>query len=172
VKSPGENQGSTFVVALPISYLQEETQRVSQPTIATQALDTIELPRLDNVSVLIVDDEPDGRTLIGRILEGRGALPTCASSAEEALAHLRRERYDILLSDIGMPDVDGYELIRQVRALESDRRAPIPAIAITAYARSEDRQRSLLAGYQMHMAKPIEARELVAAIASLLSVSQ
>jgi signal transduction histidine kinase/ActR/RegA family two-component response regulator len=172
VKSPGENLGSTFVVALPISYLQEETQRLRQPTIATQALDTIELPRLDKVTVLIVDDEPDGRMLIARILEGRGALPTCASSAEEALAHLRRERYNILLSDIGMPDLDGYELIRQVRALDSDRRAPIPAIAITAYARTEDRQRSLLAGYQMHLAKPIEARELVAAIASLLSVSQ
>lgn len=172
VKSPGENLGSTFVVALPISYLQEETQRLRQPTIATQALDTIELPRLDNVTVLIVDDEPDGRTLTARILEGRGAVPTCASSAEEALAHLRRDRYNILLSDIGMPDVDGYELIRQVRALDSDRRAPIPAIAITAYARTEDRQRSLLAGYQMHLAKPIEARELVAAIASLLSVSQ
>jgi len=172
VKSPGENLGSTFVVALPISYLQEETQRLKQPTFSTQSLDAIELPRLDNVAVLIVDDEPDGRALIARILEGRGAKTTCSSNAEEALACLQRERFDIVLSDIGMPGVDGYELIRLIRALESDRRAPTPAIAITAYARSEDRQRSLLAGYQMHLAKPIEARELVAAIASLLSVSQ
>ena len=172
VKSPGENLGSTFVVALPISYVQEDTRRLRQPAISTQALDTIELPRLDDVAVLIVDDEPDGRTLISRILEGRGARPTCASSAEEALACLQRDRFNILLSDIGMPDVDGYEFIRKVRALESGGRAAIPAIAITAYARTEDRQRSLLAGYQMHLAKPVEARELVAAIASLLSVSQ
>jgi CheY-like chemotaxis protein len=172
VKSPGENLGSTFVVALPISHVQEETRRPRQPTISTLALDAIELPRLDNVAILIVDDEADGRMLIARILEGRGAQPTCASGAEEALACLQRNRFNILLSDIGMPDVDGYELIRQVRALEADRRAPIPAIAITAYARTEDRQRSLLAGYQMHLAKPVEARELVAAIASLLSVSQ
>lgn len=172
VKSPGENKGSTFVVALPISYVQEDTQRRGRPPPATEKLDAVELPRLDGITVLIVDDEPDGRTLVARILEGRGAKPTCASSAEEALDHLRREHFDILLSDIGLPEKDGYELIREARALDADRNSPIPAIAVTAYARTEDRQRSLLAGYQMHIAKPIEARELVAGIASLLKLTQ
>ena len=85
---------------------------------------------------------------------------------------LQRERFDILLSDVGMPHVDGYELIRRARMLDRARTNPLPAIAVTAYARSEDRQRSLLAGYQMHLAKPVEARELIAAIASLLHLSR
>jgi signal transduction histidine kinase/CheY-like chemotaxis protein len=168
VKSAGENQGSTFVLALPVSYVQEDTERLKRPTVTAEALDAIELPSLAGVAVLIVDDEPDGRALIARILEGRGAAATCASNAGEALTHLRATHFNILLSDIGMPDVDGYRFIRKVRELDSHRQGPIPAIAVTAYARSEDRQRSLLAGYQMHLAKPIEARELVAAIASLL----
>ena len=172
VKSPGENQGSTFVVALPISPIQEDTHRIKRLPTLSDPLEAIELPRLEGVKVLIVDDEPDGRALVARILEGRGAHPVCASNAAEALALLQRDVFDILLSDIGMPDVDGYELIRKVRALDADRPGPIPAIAVTAYARPEDRQRSLLAGYQMHLAKPVEAREIVAAISSLLRLSR
>jgi CheY-like chemotaxis protein len=122
--------------------------------------------------VLIVDDEADGRALIARILEGRGARPTCAADAAEALRYLSERRFDVLLSDIGMPDVDGYELMRRVRALDRSTIGPLPAIAVTAYARAEDRQRSLLAGYHMHLSKPIEARELVAGIASLLRLSR
>jgi CheY-like chemotaxis protein len=118
--------------------------------------------------VLIVDDEPDGRQLMVRILEGRNARVTAVAGGVEALELLKREHFDILVSDIGMPGLDGYELMRRARALDSSRSGPIPAIAVTAYARAEDRQRSLLAGYQMHLAKPIEARELVAGIASLL----
>jgi CheY-like chemotaxis protein len=85
---------------------------------------------------------------------------------------MRQERFDLLLSDIGMPEMDGYELMRQVRQLDTQRTGPIPAVAVTAYARPEDRQRSLLAGYQMHLSKPIEARELIAGIASLLHLSR
>ncbi|MBX5461843.1 MAG: PAS domain S-box protein [Steroidobacteraceae bacterium] len=173
VKSPGENQGSTFVVVLPVSHVQEEDVSHRHRTeIHSDPLQTIELPRLNEVDVLIVDDEPDGRALIARILDGRGARTTCATSAEEALQRLRERQYDILLSDIGMPDMDGYELMRQVRNLDTSRASPIPAIAVTAYARAEDRQRSLLAGYQMHLSKPIEARELIAAISSLLRLSR
>jgi len=172
VKSAGENQGSTFVVALPVSHVRsEDTTRVQPAPVVADPLEAIELPRLDGVRVLIVDDEPDGRALIARILEGRGADPISAPSAEEALALLPRERVDILLSDIGMPDMDGYELMRRVRLLDGTRVNPIPAIAVTAYARPEDRQRSLLAGYHMHLSKPIEARELVAGIASLLRLT-
>jgi PAS domain S-box-containing protein len=174
VKSPGENQGSTFIVMLPVSHVRsEDAVRGQRSAVAADPLEAIELPRLEDVAVLIVDDEPDGRALVARILEERGARPRCVSSAPEALELLTRERFDILLSDIGMPDMDGYELMRRVRLLDASRPAgPIAAIAVTAYARPEDRQRSLLAGYHMHLSKPIEARELVAGISSLLRLTR
>ena len=173
VKSPGENQGSTFVVVLPVSHVRAEALPDGRRATAPDPLEAIQLPRLDNVRVLVVDDEADGRALIARILEDHGAQPTCASDAVEALQYLARDRFEVLLSDIGMPDMDGYELIRQLRARESSSSGDrIAAIAVTAYARPEDRQRCLLAGYQMHLAKPIEARELVAGIASLLHLSR
>jgi CheY-like chemotaxis protein len=108
---------------------------------------------------------------MARILEGRGALIAAVGSAREALEALQKETFDLMLSDIGMPDMDGYQLIREARKL-NERAGRIPAIAVTAYARAEDRQRSLLAGYQMHIAKPVDARELIAAIAGLLTVSR
>jgi CheY-like chemotaxis protein len=105
-------------------------------------------------------------------LAERGARTTCVSSAAKALEVLAAQRFDILLSDIGMPDVDGFELIQRVRLMDASRSGPIPAIAITAYARPEDRQRSLLAGFNMHLSKPIEAGELIASIAGLLRLSR
>jgi PAS domain S-box-containing protein len=170
VKSAGENQGATFAIALPVSHVTgEEMERSQRLPVLADPLEAIELPRLDGSSVLIVDDEPDGRQLMARILEGRGARVTAVAGGAEALELLKHQPFDILVSDIGMPGLDGYELMRRVRLLDSGRSpGPIPAIAVTAYARAEDRQRSLLAGYQMHLAKPIEARELVAGIASLL----
>jgi PAS domain S-box-containing protein len=173
VKSGGENQGSTFVIALPVSHVgRDERERARPSASSADPLDAIELPRLDDVTVLIVDDEPDGRALIARILEGHGAKAQCAASAQEALQMLQQQKVSIMLSDIGMPEMDGYELMRRVRLLDAARGTPLPAIAVTAYARPEDRQRSLLAGYQMHLAKPIEARELIAAIASLIRLSR
>jgi PAS domain S-box-containing protein len=169
VKSAGANQGTTFVIALPVSHVsEEEVERSQRLPVLADPLEAIELPGLDGASVLIVDDEPDGRQLMVRILEGRSARVTGVASGAEALELLKRQHFDILVSDIGMPGLDGYELMRRARSLDSSRPGPIPAIAVTAYARAEDRQRSLLAGYQMHLAKPIEARELVAGIASLL----
>lgn len=168
VKSAGQNLGSRFIVALPVAHVRsDDPAREPRPAMPFDPLE-MELPDLSGVSVLIVDDEPDGRALIARIVEGRGASATCAASAEDALQHLSAAHFDVLLSDIGMPNVDGNELIRRIRALDGQRSRPIMAIAITAYARPEDRQRSLLAGYQMHLSKPIEARELIAGIASLL----
>jgi CheY-like chemotaxis protein len=173
VKSPGEGQGSTFIVSLPVAHVRsEEVARVQKAVVAVDPLEAIELPRLDDIEVLVVDDEPDGRGLIARILEGRGARTTGAASAAEALELMSSQRFDVLLSDIGMPEMDGYELMRRVRLLDMARNGPIAAIAVTAYARPEDRQRSLLAGYQMHLSKPIEARELVAGIASLLRLTR
>lgn len=169
VKSAGENLGSTFVVSLPVPHARSDDEtRFQHLTINADHLDAVELPRLDDVAVLLVDDEADGRTLLARILEARGARISCAVTAAEALQLMETQRFDILLSDIGMPDMDGYELMRCVRSLASFRSHPIPAIAVTAYARSEDRQRSLLAGYHMHLSKPIDARELVAGVASLV----
>jgi PAS domain S-box-containing protein len=173
VKSPGENQGTTFIVALPISHVRADERYPCDPrAVASNPRDLMELPTLSNVRMLVVDDESDGRAFIARILEDRGASVTCASSAREALEALSRNHFDLLLSDIGMPDMDGFELIRRVRALDKSRAGPIPAVAITAYARAEDRQRSLLAGFHMHLSKPIEARELIASIAGLIHLSQ
>jgi PAS domain S-box-containing protein len=173
VKSPGENQGSTFIVSLPISHVRAEDHEERQRVRSGDPVDSIELPRLDHIHVLIIDDEPDGRALIARLLEERGARVVCASSAKEGLEELERERFDILLSDIGMPDVDGFEVIREVRRLDRARSGgPLPAVAITAYARPEDRQRSLLAGFHIHLSKPIETRELIASIAGLLHLSR
>jgi PAS domain S-box-containing protein len=173
VRSPGENLGTTFTVALPISVMQpEDTGHFKSLAATPDALIGIELPRLDDICVLVVDDELDARDLIARILEGCGARTLCVPNAVAALETLCRERVDILLSDIGMPHMDGYEFIRRVRALDAPNIRRVPAIALTAYARPEDRQRSLLAGYQMHISKPVEARELIAGIASLLRVSR
>jgi PAS domain S-box-containing protein len=171
VKSPGENLGSTFIVVLPISHVRADTVEVSEKRTHAESVEQIELPRLDGIRVLIVDDDPDGRTLVARILEGQGVSVVCASNAMEALALLSREHFDLLLSDIGMPELNGFELIRQVRNLDKSRSGPLPAIALTAYARAEDRQRALLAGFHMHLSKPIEARELIASIAGLLHLS-
>jgi CheY-like chemotaxis protein len=172
VKSFGENQGTTFIISLPISLVRQSEQPTLRRQSVGEEIETLELPELKDVRVLIVDDEVDGRMLMARILEERGARPLCASSAEEGLAALSREHFDVLLSDIGMPDTDGYDFIREVRRLDPLRSRPIPAVAITAYARAEDRQRSLLAGFHMHLSKPVEARELIASIAGLLQLAR
>jgi CheY-like chemotaxis protein len=115
----------------------------------------------------VVDDEPEARELMERLLVDCEAAVTTGASPAEALAHLRAERYDVLISDIGMPGADGYDLIRQVRALPAEAGGRIPALALTAFARAEDRTRAVLAGYQVHLAKPVEPAELVALVGSL-----
>ena len=127
------------------------------------------LPRLDGLSVLVVDDEYDARRLMKRFLELRGATVTTAASTEEALEILTHTPPDVLLSDIGMPDQDGYELIRRVRSLPQDEGGQTPAAAVTAFARSDDRAKALLSGFQMHLAKPVDPVELLAAVARLAS---
>ena len=170
VKSPGENMGSTFVVSLPVISVNASSEHHRERSEADiQNISVVDLPRLDGVRVLIVDDEEDGRTLLARILQGRGANVVCVNSAPAALETIKSQPFDLMLSDIGMPEVDGYELMRQIRGLGKPL-SQIPAIAVTAYARSEDRQRSLLAGFQMHISKPLETPELIAAIASQLQM--
>ena len=170
VKSPGEGMGSTFIVALPISVIRSEDNRVERPAFSDVDVSTIELPSLSGVRALVVDDQLDARILICRLIEEYGGRCMLAESGADALKAIVEEDVNILISDIGMPDFDGYELIRKVRTLHDGRIRNIPAIALTAYARNDDRQRALLAGFQMHVSKPVEPRELIAGIASLLNL--
>jgi len=120
--------------------------------------------------VLLVEDDHDARDLIARILRERGAAVTAASSAAEAVDAYKIDRPDLLISDIGMPEEDGYSLLARLRALDAasgSAVARLPAVALTALARAEDRRRAILAGFQVHLAKPIEPAELVATIANL-----
>jgi CheY-like chemotaxis protein len=117
--------------------------------------------------VLVVDDDNDARQLVASILEDCGCRTTLAQSAQEAMTKLTEEVPDLLLSDIGMPGEDGYELIRKVRALPPTKGGDIPAAAITAFARPEDRRRMLNAGYSIHIPKPVEPAELVAVVSTL-----
>jgi PAS domain S-box-containing protein len=171
VKSAGEGHGATFIVALPISVvLTDDLGRTQRPAFSDIEVSSIELPSLAGVKALVVDDQADARILICRLIEEHGGRCILAESGPDALAKVTDEDVNILVSDIGMPEFDGYELIRQIRALHDSRLRNLPAIALTAYARTDDRQRALLAGYQMHVAKPVEPRELVAGIASLLNL--
>jgi CheY-like chemotaxis protein len=125
------------------------------------------MPSLDGLRILVVDDDADAREVVSTILEQAGAEVATASSAPQAIDLVERWGPNVLISDIGMPNQDGYDLIRKVRARSSDRASQIPAIALTAFARSQDRMKALSAGYQMHVPKPIEPLELVTVIASL-----
>jgi CheY-like chemotaxis protein len=122
---------------------------------------------LEDMRVLIVDDEPDARELIKRVLLQCNAKVSTAANAAEGLKILQAEKLDVLVSDIGMPGMDGYQFIREVRKLPESAGGRTPAIALTAFARSEDRTRAMLAGYQVHISKPIEPQELIATVGSL-----
>jgi PAS domain S-box-containing protein len=159
-ESDGKGKGATFVVELPL--LQ---QRVSEPGAPPVVERVTATPRLDGLVVLVVDDEPDARELISVILGEQGAACTVVASAAEALDAIKRQRPDVLVSDIGMPEMDGYALIKKVRASKEFGR--IPAVALTAYARADDARKAFLAGYQMHVAKPVEPGTLVAVVADL-----
>jgi PAS domain S-box-containing protein len=169
-ESPGEAQGSTFTVLLPVAPVyKDQTGGARVHPAARDTLPSYDCPeRLDGLKVLVVDDEPDTRELLRVGIERCGAEVFAAASASEALEALTAFAPDVLISDIGMPGVDGYELIRRVRALPDDGGGRVPAIALTAYARVEDRMRALRAGYHMHVPKPVELAELVAVAASLI----
>lgn len=176
VKSPGKGMGSTFTITLPISastHSADFEHKVDRqhPRTPSSATPAIEPPRVDGLRVLVVDDDADARLIMSQILGGGGAVVTTASSVPEAMVELQRARPEIILSDIGMPDEDGYDLIRKVRALSPENGGRIPAVALTAFARSEDRQRALLAGFQIHVAKPVEPSELLTVCSSIAQSS-
>ncbi len=167
--SQGEGQGSTFTVRLPVTpvYQVDETQGHVHPGARDLLPDHGCPDRLDGLTVLIVDDERDTRELLKTSLEHCGARVFAVGSGAETFKALGDFKPDLLISDIGMPEKDGYELIREIRTLTAEQGGAIPAIALTAYARVEDRLRALRAGYQMHVPKPVELAELVAVVASL-----
>jgi len=166
VESPGEGQGSTFVVSLPLQALRETPDRQHPSGVRVRAAGQSDID-LSGIKVLVIDDEPDARELVKRVLSRSKALVFSAATADAGFELLQSERSDVLISDIGMPGKDGYQLMREIRALPESRGGRISAIALTAFARSEDRTKAMLAGYQVHLAKPIEPRELVAAVRSL-----
>jgi PAS domain S-box-containing protein len=167
--SPGAGQGATFTIVLPVVplYQLDAAGARVHPT-ARELLPSTECgDRLDGLKILVVDDEEDTRELLQTSLNECGAQVTVAGSTAEAFDAMRASVPDVLISDIGMPDQDGYDLMRQLRALPIESGGKVPAIALTAYARVEDRLQALRAGYQMHVPKPVELAELVAVVVSL-----
>jgi CheY-like chemotaxis protein/two-component sensor histidine kinase len=167
--SAGEGKGATFFVCLPIMVMRETPETNDKQHPRSDVLDP-DLDRyqvnLGGIRVLVVDDEQDATKLVKRVLEECKAEVAEATSASQAIEILSNGDFDVLVSDIGMPGEDGYQLIRKVRGLPNNNRG-IPALALTAFARSEDRRRAAMAGFQTHLSKPVDAPELLATVANL-----
>ncbi|HEU0035135.1 MAG TPA: response regulator [Kofleriaceae bacterium] len=162
--SAGAGRGATFTVRLPLAAVRTAQQAVVAPASPT----TFEpAPQLRGLRVIAVDDERDANELLHAVLATSGVEVTTATSAAQVLELLPRIRPDVLISDIGMPDVDGYDLIQQVRRLPADDGGRVPAVALTAYARSQDRARAFLAGFDVYLTKPIDPAELTALLVNL-----
>ena len=167
--SDGEGKGAEFIVQLPISAAFRSAQTGSGVRLlpGTGADTSGAMPSLAGLRVLLVDDEPDAREMVAAILSEAGAEVISASGAQQAFELVVQRKPDALISDISMPGEDGYELIRKVRTLSAEQGGQVPAIALTAYARTQDRLKVLSAGYQMHVTKPVEPVELATVVASL-----
>jgi K+-sensing histidine kinase KdpD/ActR/RegA family two-component response regulator len=169
VQSAGKNQGSTFIVRLPSGI---QTSAAVPQLIAAESVPDSKGPqqsiRLDGVRVLVVDDESDSRDVMAQALGDCGALVTLAENARDALTILERSEVDVLLADVAMPDEDGYALIRKVRASTAGRIATIPAAAVTAHARDDERRLALSAGFHLHLAKPFEIAQLTRTVRELV----
>jgi len=167
-ESGGPQQGSTFIVDLPLADERRDPARRQEREREIERRGAVRnVARLEGIRVLLVEDDEDSRKLLGLMLKKQGAEVTSASSSAEALSAFGQILPDVVLSDIGMADEDGYELMRKVRALPAEGGGLTPAIALTGYATRKDRERALSAGYQLHLAKPVEPADLVAAIARL-----
>jgi CheY-like chemotaxis protein len=162
--SAGAGLGATFTVLLPIAASLDDSLSEQANFEEARLTDTA---RLEGVRVLMVEDDADTCAVMSRILQGTGAIVTIATDVGAALAKLEAFQPQVLISDIGMPERDGYDLIREVRARGHSYRN-LPAIALTALAGPQDRRKALRAGYQLHLAKPLDASELTAAIAALI----
>ena len=168
VESAGEGQGATFTVDLPLTNSQAEATRAAGEERETAETSMPEsLQALQDVRILLVDDDPDTLQMLTMALEHAGGEVRACASAHEALDALGEWRADLLVSDIGMPNEDGYALIRKVRSLEPEMGGAMPAIALTAFAGAADRSRALSAGFQKHISKPVEPFDLIRVIAQL-----
>ena len=168
VESAGEGQGATFTVSLPLAAVRgaaEDAEALRPQSFTPSDYDCP--PQLGGLRVLVVDDEADTCELLQTVIESCGARVRTANSAAAALGAMAEESFDVLISDIGMPEEDGYSLIAKVRALGAGRGGDIPAAALTAYAGEEDRIRTLRSGFQIHVPKPVSPNELVAVVANL-----
>jgi CheY-like chemotaxis protein len=168
--SPGEGMGATFTVVLPVAALPKPQDVEREPARVEPGRDRVPLdqaPSLERVRVLIVDDEPSMRAVLREALEQRGAEVRDAGSSRQAMEQVQEWRPHLVVSDIAMPVEDGYEFIRRLREWERYEKTRIPAVALTAYTRPEDQARALEAGFQVHLAKPIDPMELVLVLSSL-----
>jgi CheY-like chemotaxis protein len=167
--SQGEGHGSIFTVELPERPAPAAAPHSARDNGKERQVRAVpeRLPDVEGLHVLAVDDEPDARELIRHVLERARVRVTMASSAEEALGLIDRVSPDVLVSDIGMPGTDGYMFIRQIRQRTPDRSGTVPAIALTAYVREEDRQKMIAAGFTAHVPKPLDANELVRTVGHL-----
>jgi signal transduction histidine kinase/ActR/RegA family two-component response regulator len=157
-QSPGKECGTTFTLTFPTRTARHDR------ALAEQAADHVSL---QDLRVLVVEDEPDARELLATLLNRQGACVTATASAREALAHWDVGAWDVLIADIGLPGVNGYELMREIRLLEGATSAPVAAIALTAFAQPQDQEKALAAGFTLHLTKPFEPDELLRTIAGL-----
>jgi len=167
--SDGEGKGATFRVRLPLVVAvaaPADKERIA-PRAGRHEFMGVQSPHLAGVSVLAVDDDEDALVLVRDILQSAGATVTIVDSAQAALKHLEIERPSVLVADLGMPVIDGFDFIARVRALSDEAVRSVPAAALTAYARSEDSARSLKSGFDLHLAKPIDPSRLIEAVAAL-----
>ncbi len=163
VASEGADRGATFIVKLPLA--DGRAVPSNEPAVENKPAANSQLA---NVKVLVVDDDPDAVELTAHMLSAAQATVITARSANEGFDVLQREQFDVLVSDIGMPAEDGYQFIKKIRALSPAEGGSIPAVALTAFAGDEDKQRALMAGFQSHLAKPVDPKELVAVVAALV----
>lgn len=171
VTSDGLGQGATFTILLPVLSVAEAAQPKPSNVPAIEALEHELVPEvkidLTGLTILVVDDEPDARSVVTVVLEQCGAQVFGAASAAEALDQLTQRHHDVIVSDIGMPGEDGFSFIRQVRAMGPEHGGAIPAVALTSFTQSESRLKALQAGFQTHIAKPVHPTELLLVVASL-----
>ncbi len=166
-QSDGENQGASFTVNLPLQMSRHATDEERVHPTTNTGTPAFQAHNLAGLTILVVDDELDTSIVVCRFLQACGASIVTAGSAREALDQLATLKPDVIVSDIGLPGTDGYELMREIRSWPAEQGGAVPAIALTAFARSEDRKRSMLAGFQNHVTKPVDPGELVAVIAML-----
>jgi CheY-like chemotaxis protein len=168
VESEGLGKGATFTVRLPLTAAYSEPNKEKQlPEAVLPENQPLPEVSLANIRVLVVDDEIDARDLVKMLLEMAGATVSTAGSASEAMKHILATRPNVLVCDIGMQAEDGYSLIRRLRALDKKEEGALPAIALSAYVRPEDRTKAIHSGFQNHLAKPVEPAELLAVVSSL-----